>query len=125
VVGGHVCATGLFGDGSMVTGVKSNNVTTTVTSLANTTYTLQACDSGSIIKYTGTSATTITIPTNIMNNGDQVTLLQGCSGAICVLPASGVTRNAVGNATKTTSQHAVAGLIKTGTNEWLLVGDVI
>jgi hypothetical protein len=60
-----------------------------------------------------------------MNNGDQVTLLQGCSGTICVLPASGVTRNAVGNATKTTSQHAVAGLIKTGTNEWLLVGDVI
>jgi hypothetical protein len=40
------------------------------------------------------------------------------------LGTAGVTLNSTGGKTKTTGQYSVATLIKVGTDEWVLFGDI-
>ena len=125
IICGTTCVAGTHtGSGAGLTGIKPSNLTTTVTTLGSSTYTLQTCDSGSIIRYNGATNATITIPSGIMNTGDQVMFLQAGAGAVVVCAGAGVTRISSNSANQTVGQYSTSGLIKTATDEWLLVGDI-
>lgn len=90
-------------------------------------HTLALADAGTMIKLSHATAIALTIPTNAtvaFPIGTQILLTQAGAGQATISPASGVTVNSAESATLTRVQHSVAGLIKTGTDEWLLFGDV-
>lgn len=58
--------------------------------------------------------------------GTEITIVQGDAGPVTVAGGSGVTVNVDANLSLVTGgQYAVALLKKTGTNEWLLTGDLV
>ena len=92
--------------------------------IAGTTYTLAEVDRSQILLFTNASAITLTVPTGLSTLFD-VMIVQTGIGQITVAPAGGVTVNAALSATKTAYQYAVATLIPTGTNTYILAGAVI
>ena len=84
-------------------------------------------DEGSTLKFTSSSAITITIPTAANDAGwevgDYVEILQYGSGQITVAGDTGVTVNATDSQKKTRVQFSSLTLIKVAANEWLLTGD--
>lgn len=94
---------------------------------ATTARTLAISDAGKYISFTNAGATTLTVPLNAtvaFPIGGQVTFEQAGAGTVTVDPAMGVTVNAVGAATDTSGQYAVAGLIKVDTDTWTLFGSI-
>ena len=77
------------------------------------TYTLTAADcvgGGSLIRYTGTSAATFTVPAGLPLNC-QVEVIQTASGAVTVSAGSGETLEAAGSANTTSAAGAHATII--------------
>lgn len=92
-----------------------------------TTYTLILSDAGRLVTLSNASAITLTVPPNssaAFPAGTHIDLCQLGAGQVTVSPGSGVTINSR-NGTKLAGQYAVGTLIKTGTDTWLLAGDVI
>ena len=102
----------------------SSSSSTSVKTLTSTTYTLLSSDANNVIRYTSASDTTITIPANVMNVGTQIVFTQIGLGKIITSAGAGVTRLSPNSATKTVGQYAVATILQTSQNEWLLTGDV-
>jgi hypothetical protein len=74
-----------------------------------------------------TSANTLTIPTNAsvpFPLGTQILVSQLGTGQTIITPSGGVTLRSSGGKTKTAAQYAMCTLIKRGTNEWYLSGDL-
>lgn len=96
----------------------------TVTSQAGATYTLQLSDAGTFIVFTGSSATTVTVPTNAsvaFPVGSRVVVFQQGTGQVSVAASGGVTiQSDPGN--KIAAQYGGAELVKLATNTWALVG---
>lgn len=91
------------------------------------TYTLVLGDAETVIDFTNGSAVVVTVPSNAsvaFDVGTQIILSQGSTGAVAIQGASGVTVRAEGGKDTTVGQHAVAGLIKVATDEWLLFGNL-
>ena len=93
----------------------------------STTYTLVLADANSkLIQMTNTSAATLLVPTNAnvaFPIGSVVTLVQWGTAQVTITGESGVTlRFTPGNKTRT--QYSTACLVKMGTDEWLLSGDL-
>lgn len=90
------------------------------------TYTLRNTDKNGIIKGSNTKLVTITIPKDTSLNtwkyGNSVSILLTNIGDIKFVPASGVTLIQVDGNTTVTKKGSVASLIKTGPNEWFLIG---
>jgi hypothetical protein len=89
-------------------------------------YTLDTADAGYLLKCTSGSATQILIPTNAaeaFSIGQRVDILQHGSGQVTVAPDTGVTLRATPTA-KLRAQYSTASVVKIGTDEWLLVGDL-
>ena len=84
-------------------------------------------DEGKTLKFTSSSAVSVTVPTAANDAGwavgDYVELIQYGSGQITVAGAVGVTVNATDTQKKTRVQFSSMTLIKIDTNEWLLTGD--
>lgn len=97
-----------------------------VTQTAN--YTLQLSDAGDIVEINSASANTVTIPTSSTSNftiGTQITLVQYGAGQTTVATGSvNVLLRSAGNATKIAAQYGGATLIKRGTDEWYLLGNI-
>lgn len=107
------------GTGTIVMEVKFNTRT------AN--YILTLTDASRLIEMNVASANTITIPTNTsvpFPVGTQILLSQYGAGQVTIVPDTGVTLRSSGGKTKTSAQYAMATLIKRGTNEWYLAGDI-
>jgi beta-lactamase superfamily II metal-dependent hydrolase len=88
---------------------------------------LVAGDAGDLVTLNNASAITLTIPTNAtvaFATGTQITIAQLGAGQVTVAGAVGVTISAADNFTKLRSQYSAATLIKTGTNSWILIGDI-
>jgi hypothetical protein len=107
-----------------VPGVQGPAGVSSYKTIAGTTYTLAEVDRSQILLFTNAAAITLTVPTGLSTLFD-VMIVQTGTGQITVAPAGGVTVNAVAGATKTASQYAVATLIPTGTNTYILAGAVI
>jgi hypothetical protein len=89
-------------------------------------YTLALIDKRTIVEMNVGSANTVTVPPNsdvAFPTGSEITIFQYGAGKTQILAGSGVTiRSTPGNYLR--AQYAVATLVKRGTNEWILFGDL-
>ena len=103
------------------------NETIPLNNQTGTTYTLVASDAGDLVTLTNAAAITLTVPLNssvAFANGTQVTIAQTGAGEVTVAGAVGVTINSADGDLKLRTQWSAATLIKTGTNSWILIGDI-
>jgi hypothetical protein len=90
-------------------------------------YTLVLGDIYKMIEANFSSGNNIIIPTNAAQGfpiGTQILISQYGVGQVTIVPDTGVTLRSSGGKTKTAAQYAMATLIKRGTNEWYLAGDI-
>jgi hypothetical protein len=91
-----------------------------------TSYTLQTSDSGKLIS--ASTGLTITVPPNAsvpFPTGSQILLYKSTTATVAITAGSGVTINAPGGADEIASQHSIATLMKLGTDNWVLGGDIV
>ena len=103
------------------------NETIPLNTQTGTTYTLAVADAGQLVTLANASAITLTVPTNAsvpFAIGTQITIAQSGAGQVTISPAVGVTVSAADTATKLRVQWSAATLIKTDTNNWILIGDI-
>lgn len=89
--------------------------------------TLALADAGRVVGMNVASANTVTVPTNAavpFPIGTVIELFERGAGQTSIVAASGVTLLASGGRLKLANQYAVAGLRKSGTNEWVVSGDL-
>lgn len=98
-----------------------------------TSYTFALSDSGKMIKASNSSAQTYSIPTNAsvaFPIGTQIHLIQAGSGQITVQAVTSGTTTILStavtqNTPKTRVQYASVTCIKSDTDEWYVIGDII
>lgn len=123
-----------YANGDVLAAADVNDITGTVNSLGNvvvnaqtgTTYTLVLTDSTKIVSCSNAAAITLTVPTNAsvaFPVGTQIIVYQAGAGQVTISGA-GVTFRSNGTKLKLTGQYAVATLIKIGTDEWIVAGNV-
>jgi hypothetical protein len=96
-----------------------------INSVAVTAYTLALSDAYGLIN--ATTGMTITVPPNstaAFSTGSQVLLYRSAVSGVAITAGAGVTINAAGAASNLSSQHSVASLMKLGTDNWVLAGDI-
>lgn len=89
-------------------------------------YILVFTDAGKYIKMNAAGVNTVTVPTNAsvaFDIGTQIVIRQSGAGKTAILPAGGVTINTP-ETLSLRKQHSTATLVKVGTNEWDVVGDL-
>ena len=88
-----------------------------------TTYSLLASDAGKLVTLSNASAITLTVPSGLgLATGQRIDIAQLGAGQVTVA-ASGTTINSTPGL-KLRAQYSAASLIVTGTNTFLLVGDL-
>ena len=90
-------------------------------------YTLVLTDAGRLVNLDSASAAVLTVPPNssvAFPLGTQILLTQINTGEFVITPDTGVTINSHESLTTTAGQWAVVSLIKTGTDTWLLTGNL-
>ena len=123
-----------YADGQVLTAANVNSITEGVNDIAfgvfnaqtGTTYTLVLADVAKVVSLTNASAITLTIPTNAsvaFPTGTQILLYQGGAGQVTI-GGAGVTIRSQGTKLKLFGQYAVGGLLKVGTDEWVLFGNL-
>lgn len=98
-----------------------------VNAQTGTTYTLVIGDAGKLVTTSNASAITLTVPPNSSVAFPTGTVINICSigaGQTTIAPGSGVTIGSADSKTKLRVQYSSASLIKTGTDTWILVGDL-
>lgn len=119
----------VVGDGSSTKEFTPNTITTNAQS--NTTYTLALTDRDKLVTLSNASAITLTVPLNssvAFATGAVVNIQQTGAGAVTIQGASGVTITSTGStatAPVTRAQYSAASIIKTGTDSWTVIGDLI
>ena len=99
----------------------------TLNAQTGTTYTLVLADAHKLVTLSNASGITLTVPPNssvAFDTGDQVNLLQLGTGQVTVANGSGVNVRSEGSKLKLSGQYALATLVKIGTDEWVLVGNL-
>jgi hypothetical protein len=90
-------------------------------------YTLQLSDGGSSINFSSSSTVVLTIPLNSsvpFQIGQRIDIIRSGSGLVHIVPDTGVTLNSRDGNRYLSSQYSAATITKTGTNTWILVGDL-
>jgi hypothetical protein len=92
-------------------------------------YVLVLSDNGKLIKMTGGSAQSVTVPPNSsvafpISPPASILIQQYGAGVVTISPGSGVTINAVAGKLKTGGQFATVSLIQIAVNEWNLIGNL-
>lgn len=94
--------------------------------VADTTYTPILADENVVLKFTNSSAVTVTVPQNVnvaFEIGSAIHFAQWGTGQVTVQGDTGVTiRNA--STLKTRVQYSMLSLLKADTNEWVWFGDM-
>ena len=90
------------------------------------TYTFVLADANGVKKnFTGAVTATVPLESSVaFEAGAQITFMQAGAGTVTIAGALGVTVNAVGGATGTSGQYALAALIYEGSDVWTLVGSI-
>lgn len=123
----------LVADSGETLGIKWDTLTSDqvpvagVNTQTGTTYTFVAADAGKFVTFGASAATTATVPANssvAYSTGTVINLVQLGAGQVTVSGASGVTVSAPDSATKLAARYAAAQLLKTATNDWVLIGNV-
>lgn len=91
-------------------------------------YTLALSDNFKIVEMNSADAKTFTVPANatvaFTADETQITLIRYGAGAVDIAAAEGVTIRSADGALDLRVQYSSAVLIKIGTNEWYLIGDL-
>jgi len=93
-------------------------------------YTAVATDTNTVLNVNGTANVQITIPDIMSEVGDMIQVLRNTSGTVTIAAGTGVTSWAgVGTAGTTVvftidTEYAAAGVLKTGSNEYRVIGKV-
>ena len=104
------------------TELKQNSLITN-NNQTGTAYTLALTDD--YITCTNASDVTVTVPLNSVVAfpvGKVITIEQGGVGQVIISPYSGVTVNAMDNATKSPGQYSAIQLVQKSVNVWTLIG---
>ena len=99
-----------------------------VITVSGTSYSIGTSDTGGYIRFTSGSAVTVTIPTNATSPIDlnsQIDGVQAGNGKVTFAPAVGVTFNSFATYKSLAGKLAPFSLVKVGTDEWDLVGNLI
>ena len=91
-------------------------------------YTLVLSDADKLVEMNVASANNLTIPLNssvAFPTGTQILLAQYGAGQTTIVPTSGVTVRSNGGKLKLNVQYSGATLIKIGTDDWYLFGDIV
>jgi len=105
---------------------KTNKLITTNRQTAS--YTLVLSDADKLVEMNVGSANNLTVPLNssvAFSTGTQILLAQYGAGQTTVVATSGVTVRSNGGKLKLNVQYSGATLIKIGTDEWYLFGDIV
>jgi hypothetical protein len=90
-------------------------------------FTVASADAGSRYNVASAAASIVTIPTNATDPipvGSSFEVAWRGAGGVSFSPAAGVTLNSYGNYVSLARQWSSAVLLKVGTDEWDLVGDL-
>ena len=90
-------------------------------------YTAVLTDDGKLVTMSNASANTFTVPPNssvAFGVGTQINIAMLGAGQTSVVAGAGVTLNSAGAKLKLDAQYALCTCVKTGTNEWFVVGNL-
>lgn len=124
---GDVGTVGIGTGLALSSGTLSANQQLSINTQTGTTYELVLSDAGKMVTLNNSSAITLTIPLNssvAYSTGTVIDIVQLGTGQVTVSPTGGVTLNSADSKTKLRVRYSSASLIKTGTDTWLLVGDI-
>ena len=99
-----------------------------VTNRQTASYTLVLSDADKLVEMNVGSANNLTVPLNssvAFSTGTQILLAQYGAGQTTIVATSGVTVRSNGGKLKLNVQYSGATLIKIGTDDWYLFGDIV
>jgi hypothetical protein len=95
----------------------------TIKTIGGTSYTLLASDAGKLLIFTNASAITVTVPPDVLAQGDVVCIRQGAAGQVTLTAGAGVTFASSDNLLSTRTQSAQIALIADGSNAFGVIGE--
>jgi hypothetical protein len=116
-----------YGDGSQLLNLNSKNILTSVSPIADNSYTLTLSDANTVLTFNNGSSITLQIPTNSsvnFPNGTQILIVQLDAGQVSITAVSGVTLLSVSGKVTTSFTNSIASLVKLDTDTWIVGGDV-
>lgn len=119
-----------FTSGDVLTAANMTTVAASIVAInaqTGTTYTAVVGDVGKLITASNASAIALTIPPSVFAVGDQINIMQGTggSGVVTITAGAGVTLNSNGSKLKTNGQYAVATVLCTAANTFLVFGNLV
>lgn len=91
-------------------------------------YTLVLADAGKLVEMTKATANNLTVPLNssvAFPVNTAIDVVQNGAGQVTIVAAGGVTIRSTGGKLKLYGQYSAATLLKRGTDEWYLLGDLV
>jgi len=116
----------LSANSATATGLEWKELITDLSVASQTgSYTLVGSDKGSLIKFTNTTASTVTIPSGVFATGEQLSVLRGGTGTLAIAAGAGATVNATPGL-NLRAQYSIATVIclDGATSEFIVVGDL-
>ena len=120
----QVSGAATFSSDVSISGVLRETLTT---NRQTASYTLALTDNGKLVEMNVATANNLTVPLNssvAFPIGTKIDIAQYGAGQTTVVATSGVTVRSAGGALKLAVQYSGATLVKIGTDEWYLFGDI-
>lgn len=118
-----------FTAGQVLTAAQQNVLATAIIAInaqTGTTYTAASTDVGKLITLSNAAAIALTIPPSVFAVGDQINIMQGTGGSgVVTISGGSVTLNSNGGKLKTNGQYAVATILCTAANTFLVMGNLV
>jgi hypothetical protein len=118
-----------FLTGDVFTAANASILATAVVAInaqTGTTYTAAGTDVGKLITLSNAAAIALTIPPSVFAVGDQINIMQGTGGSgVVTISGASVTLNSNGAKLKTNGQYAVATILCTAANTFLVFGNLV
>jgi len=118
-----------FTSGDVFTAANASILATAVVAInaqTGTTYTAVASDVGKLVTLSNAAAIALTIPPSVFAVGDQINIMQGTGGSgVVTISGASVTLNSNGAKLKTNGQYAVATILCTAANTFLVFGNLV
>ena len=94
-----------------------------IKTIGGTSYDLIGSDAGKLLIFTNASAITVTVPPDVLTQGDVVCIRQGAAGQVTLTAGAGVTLSSSDNLLSTRTQAAQIALVADGANQFGVIGE--
>jgi len=94
-----------------------------IKTIGGTSYELIGSDAGKLLIFTNASPITVTVPPDVLTQGDVVCIRQGAAGQVTLTAGAGVTLSSSDNLLSTRTQAAQIALIADGANQFGVIGE--